>query len=242
MKRTPLILLLAMTGAHAESWLEGGLDHQHYSSGPAAGDTAYVAGSHREADRTLYGELLHYERFDHIDTQATAGIYQRMTADGKLHLEGSISPEALIKPRSAFYAGWYQALSRGWAIEPALQRLNYATVSVSRYSLLTEKYIGNWRGAYAVADVQLNGSSALNQRLQGDWFYGDRSRVGAGVAWGDDQESLASGVVKTPVRSVFVAGQHELSPRWSLTWQIQQIDQGDLYRQRGIRLGARYQF
>lgn len=236
------LLAISALPAAADDWVEAGLDQQRYTNNAPAADTAYVAATHRDSQRVIYGELVDYRRFGEVDQQATAGIYQQLTGSGKLHLEGSLAPGASIKPRGNAYAGWYQSLPGGWALEPGVQHTRYATVDVERYNLNVEKYIGNWRGFYAIADVHLAGSTALAQRVQLDWFYGTRSRVGLGHAWGDDQESLPGGVIKTPVRSEFLAGQHELGPRYSLIWQLQQIDQGALYRQHGGRLGIRIFF
>jgi len=226
----------------ADDWVEAGFDHQRYTNSAPSADTQYLAATHRDKQRVIYGEALQYQRFGQTDIQATAGIYERLTPTGQLHLETSLAPDAVIKPRSNVYAGWYQALPGGWAVEPGAQATRYATVHVERYSLNVEKYVGNWRFLYGVADVHLADSTALNQRVQTDWFYGERSRVGIGYGQGDDQESLPAGVVKTAVRSEFIAGQHELGQRLSLIWQLQQTDQGTLYTQRGGRLGIRVIF
>lgn len=248
----PSVILLPMACAtHAESWVEAGLDHQQFSSGASSAETSYVAASSKQATRTIYGELDHFERYDHIDTQGTLGIYQKVTGTGTLHLETALAPGAQIKPRTSLYGGWYQKLPQGWTVEPGMQYTHYVSdldpqsrvnLTVDRYSLATEKYISNWRLVYVIADVRLAGNSALNQRLQADRFYGDHNRIGVGYAWGDDQERDTSQVTTTPVKTVYVTGQHAFSPRWNLIWQVQQIDQGNLYRQRGARIGVRYLF
>ncbi len=243
MKRLGWVVLSAWAmPAVAQTWVEAAVDHQRYSRGFPSANTHSVSASHRSEARTVYGELQRFERFGLIESQSTVGLYEQVTATGQLHLEASGTPDAVIKPRFAGYAGWYQALPEGWAVEPGLQIIRYQTVDVRKQSMLVEKYAGAWRWAAALARIELQSESELNYRLQGDWFYGERSRLGAGVAWGDDQESLPNGVLKTPVRSAFVGGQHEVSSAWSLTWSLQQVDQGDLYRQRGGRFGVRYHF
>lgn len=224
-------------------WLSYSVDYQDYSKDFRSARSHTLAGSLKQAERTLYGEVSDYRRGNAHDVPVQLGIYQKITERGQLHVEGSWAANPQIKPKHQEYVGWYQALPSGWTVEPGYQWTRYQRVGVEKASVAVEKYWQSFRFAYGVARVTLNGESAFNQRLQTDWFYREDSKLSAGVAEGDDQEVLDTGVViQTPVSSYFLAGEHRISPQWQVLWQLQQSDQGDIYRQRGARLGIRYQF
>lgn len=244
MKTTLLAAALLVTALPvlAEDWLEVGHERQVYDNDAPDADTSYVGGSWTQDRQVVYGELSQYRRFNSRDVQTLIGGYAPLTRSGQLHAEGSFSNKPDIKARSQVYAGWYQVLPGGWTVEPGVQRTRYSEQQVTRYSVNVERYIANWRLLYGIADVRLDHESSRNQRVQADYYHGQRNRIGVGYAWGDDLESLPVGVVSTPVQSLFLTGQYQLTPHVSMTWQVQETDQGTLYRQTGGRLGIRYQF
>lgn len=237
-----LALLSMATAVQAENWIEIGSERQHFDNGQDDATIQSISGSYQGTDRVVYGEVSHHDRFGKQDTVAMAGLFQHLTAAGQLHLEASVSPDPELKPRNTVYAGWYQTLPKGWTLEPGAQITEYEDLRVERYSLNIERYLANWRLFYGIADVRLDDSSGLNHRAQADYYYGERNHIGIGHAWGDDQESLPTGVIKTPVKSYYLTGQHQLSPRLSLLYQIQDTEQGTLYRQTGGRIGLRFHF
>ena len=239
---TPICCTPLMAVADS-GWVELSADYQDYSKNFRSAQTYTMAGSLKQATRTLYGEVSDYQRGDAHDTPVQLGLYQNMTPSGQLHVEGSWTANPLIKPKHQEYVGWYQSLPSGWTVEPGYQWTSYNSVDVEKASLTVEKYWQAFRFAYGVARVTLNGESAFNQRLQADWFYRDGNKLSTGIANGDDQEVLDTGVgIQTPVSSYFLAGEHRVASQWQVLWQLQHIDQGDIYRQQGARLGIRHQF
>jgi len=234
---TPLIAA-ADTG-----WIELGTDYQRYSNGFSSAQNHTVSGSLKQATRTLYGEVSDYHRGNAHDSPVQLGLYQNITASGQLHVEGTWTANPMLKPEHQEYVGWYQTLPAGWTIEPGYQWTSYNTVDVEKASIIAEKYWQAFRFSYGAARVTLNGESAVNHRLQADWFYRDNNKLSAGIAHGDDQEVLDTGlVIQTPVRNYFLAGEHSIAKQWQVLWQLQHTDQGDIYRQQGARLGIRCQF
>ncbi len=245
MKRAFILTLLALLGSPAvmaEAWLEAGSERQHFDNGNDDATIQSLVASYKVRDRVVYGELTHQDRFGRQDTSALLGAYVPLTRRGQLHVEASVTPDPELKPRHTAYAGWYQSLPGGWALEPGVQSTQYRDLRVARYSLNVERYLSNWRLLYGIADVHLEGSSSLNHRVQADYYYGERNHIGVGHAWGDDQESLPGGVITTPVRSHYLSGQHQIAPRLSILYLIQDTEQGSLYRQTGGRFGLRYHF
>lgn len=232
------LMAIADTG-----WVELSADYQDYSNGFSSAQTYALAGSLKQATRTLYGEISDYQRGQAHDTPVQLGIYQQITASGQLHAEATLTASPLIKPEHQEYVGWYQSLPSGWTVEPGYQWTHYNTVDVEKASVTVEKYWQTFRFAYGAARVTLNGENAFNHRLQADWFYRDNSKLSAGLSRGDDQEVLDTGVViQTPVSNYFLAGEHPMARQWQVLWQLQHTDQGSIYRQQGARIGIRYQF
>lgn len=224
-------------------WVELSADYQDYSKNFRSAQTYTVAGSLKQDTRTLYGEVSDYQRGDAHDVPIQLGLYQQLTTSGQLHAEVNVATDPLIKPAHQEYIGWYQSLPAGWTIEPGYQWTHYNTVDVEKASLTVEKYWQAFRFAYGAARVTLNNENAFNQRVQADWFYRDGSKLSTGLARGDDQEVLDTGVViQTPVSSYFLAGEQRITNQWQVLWQLQHIDQGNIYRQQGARIGIRYQF
>ena len=244
----PLALLavgssLPLSAGANTGWVEMSGDYQHYSKGFDSAQTLSLAASLKQSSRTIYGEISDYQRGDVRDLPIQVGAYQAITGTGSLHVEGTWTANPLLKPKHQEYVGWYQALPQGWTIEPGYQWTQYNSVSVEKASIVVEKYWQAYRFVYGAGRVSLAGEQAFNHRLRADWFYHEQDKLSAGIALGDDQEVLPSGlVIQTPVRNYFIAGAHSLSPEWQLLWQLQQTDQGDIYRQQGARLGIRYQY
>lgn len=223
--------------------IEFSTDYQHYSNGFNSAQSYTVAGSLKQASHTFYGEVSDYQRGDAHDLPIQIGLYKNITAKAQLHVESTMTASPLIKPEHQTYVGWYQSLPAGWTVEPGYQWTRYPRVDVEKASVVIEKYWQNFRFAYAAARVTLNGERALNHRLQADWFYHDNNKLSAGMAHGDDQDVLDTGlVIQTPVSSYFLAGERSISREWQVIWQLQITDQGNIYRQQGARLGIRYQF
>lgn len=244
-------LALLLPGiATAADWLEAGYERQTYDAFTAAeyedSSTYTLSGNHERGRTVWYGELARLERFDRSDMQLMIGTYQPLTATGQLHGEAYLTPDADFRPRQQVYLGWYQALPGGWTLEPGYQTTRYPDVQVSRYNLNIERYIGDYRLFYGIADVRLNGNSELNHRIQADWYRDERSRYGLGTAWGDDQEvdleRAGEPVIVTPFRSWYLSAVQTLGSRVDLTAQLQTTEQEDRYRQTGGRLGLRYHF
>jgi YaiO family outer membrane protein len=235
--------LLPLQALANNGWVELSADYQHYSKGLSAAQTLSLNGSLKQEGRTIFGEISDYQRGNAHDLPIQLGLYQSVTATGSLHVEGTWTANPLIKPKHQEYVGWYQSLPQGWTIEPGYQWTTYESVSVEKASVVVEKYLGAYRFVYGAGQVSLAGEKAYNHRLQADWYYRDQEKLSAGIALGDDQEVLPNGqVIQTPVRNYFLAGTHNLNAKWQWLWQLQHTDQGDIFRQQGVRLGIRHQF
>jgi len=251
----PLLLPLA-TSVQADAfdpladtgWLEAGYEESRYDSlRPGRSFDPYritsVSGSLTHKNAVWYGELAFHDRFNTSDTQLLIGSYQPVTATGQLHVEAYVTEDADFRPRLQAYAGWYQKLPAGFTVEPGYQTSRYPAVNIDRYSLATEKYLGAFRIAHHIGLVQVSEQSEISQRLQLDWYRGERARVGIGMAWGDDQEQEENGdVTVRPVRSYFATLVQPVSPRLDLTASLQTARYDDLYRQNGGRVGLRYHY
>jgi len=238
-----IVSAMPLLASANSGWVELSTDYQDFTKGFQSAQTHTLAASLKQEGRTIFGEISDYHRGNVRDLPITLGAYQAITSTGSLHVEGTWTSNPVIKPKHQQYVGWYQSLPQGWTIEPAYQWTQFNTVDVERASVVVEKYWRDYRLVYGAARVTLADDSAFNHRVQVDWFYRDQNKLSAGFAFGDDQEVLPSGqVIQTPVRNYFIAGAHSLTPEWQMLWQLQQTDQGDVYRQQGARLGIRYQF
>jgi len=237
-------LVFVSLPALGDSWIEAGHQEQYNDNNSSDALTTYIAASTKTKNNlTLYGELSNFERFGRADEQAMLGTYAPITASGQWHGELSASNSADLRPIRSAYAGWYQTLPRGWTIEPGLQSKRYDNSTiVERYSFTTEYYFSAWRLAYSIAEIHQEASSSLNHRIQTDYYYSNRSRIGIGYGWGEDIESLPGGIFKTSVQSLYLTGQYQLNKKFNLVYQANNTKYESLYNQVGWNLGLRYFF
>ncbi len=242
---TALSLSILASNTWANTWLETGVELQHYTNGRANANIEYVAGAWQHNGLTIYGDAIRSDRFETIDSQFTLGGYIPVTASGKLHLETKLSPSRNLTPGHVLYAGYYWDAGNGWTLEPSYQVTSFSNLRVERTALVTEKYTGPWRFAYQIANVTLRDENALNHQLRADYFWNDIDRTGVFYAFGDDQEVVENdpnAISTTPVKAYGVTGMQTISGPWLLTYTLSQTKQGNIFTQTGARLGIRRNF
>lgn len=106
-----------------------------------------------------------------------------------------------------------------------------------------EKYLGDFRIAYALGLSHLHGASnSLNHSLTANWYYSDRSSIGISLNTGEETEAIGPGqVLETDVRGVSVSGRRRLTNRLGLQWWLGLHEQGDYYRRQYVGMALTIQ-
>jgi len=253
-----LLIALAPAAAQAQSAppadsprlraseIELGATQENLSKGLPDWRSLYLEGVHYIADRqTLYGGLRRAERFNKYDTEEWLGYYHPLAPAWTLLLEGSLSEQHQVLPKSSAFAQIAKQLPYGWGLNLGLRRSEYTTSGVSMLVAGAERYWGDWRAAYTLyAGRPDGGPSAEAHRLQLVRYYGERSSVRIAYTFGEEVENVGPpvGILTSKVRDLTINGRHWLAPDWALTWDLVAHEQGSLYRREGVRLGLRYRF
>ncbi len=156
---------------------------------------------------------------------------------------GTVGGNGGVLPSSSLNAQLNHALGDGWVASGGWLRRIYASANTNAYSVIAEKYLGDWRLAgtftYARAN-QVPVGSAL--RLQADRYFGDRGRLGVALATGREIDVTTGVPTASNVRSLVVGGKLPLGQAWAVLgeWGVHQ--QSSSYRRLGGRLGVEFQF
>lgn len=102
-----------------------------------------------------------------------------------------------------------------------------------------EYYVGNARASYTAVYGRLeSGDAGTAHVVQGDWYYGKRSRLGAVFAAGGEATRIdPASVIVADVRSAALTGRHWFADAWGVTYVASWTEQGDFYTRWGGMLG-----
>jgi YaiO family outer membrane protein len=242
-----LLALALWAGAAFGQEIEAGLSRETLSGGRDPWESRYLEGSWRFGERkTLYGTLRETERFGLSDSEALAGLYWPLGPAWTALVEASKSDSHRVLPRYAAYGELHYAFGRGWGVKAGLRHSEFTAAGVDVRVLGAERYFGAWRAAYTLYSGRPeragNWEEAHQARL--DRYYGERSSIGVAFTTGREAENVGPplGIVVSPVDNLTLIGRHWLTRAWALSYELLAHEQGDLYRRRGLRLGARYGF
>lgn len=239
---TPAPLVSAPLGTEVEA----GFTRDDLDSGFANWRSVYLEAAHRFAPRhTLYGSVRQTERFDLRDVEVAGGLYYPLTSQWTALVEASYAPEFRVLPRYSAFAWLHRALPYGFGAALGFRHSEFRKSDTNLLVGDLERYWGNWRGAYTLYVGRPEGATAgAAHRFQVNYYYGERSNVGASVTFGEEVENVGPpiGVTKTDVRALALFGRHWLASQWAVSYEIYTHEQGDLYRRNGVRLGLRYRF
>lgn len=195
--------------------------------------------------RTLYGSLRETRRFSLDDQELFAGAYVPLSTDWAAVVEGSTSPSHKVLARWSAFGQLHRKFANGWNLQAGWRHTEYNNTATSLASLTTERYWQNYRAAFTAYSGKLDGVAGTfpSGRVQFDYYYSDRDRIGVSLSTGREAENLgAAGVLVSKVRDAALIGNHWINPQWAMTYSANVHRQGDIYTRHGIELGVRRRF
>lgn len=243
------IVLLGLLLAHPAAALEGegGFTYERLDRDLPDWKSVYLELTHDfAARRTLFGLVRETDRFDQRDTEIAAGYYHPFGAAWTSLVEASASPDHHVLPEVSLLGQMSWLPGAGWVVSAGARYSEYTASSTRLLIGTLERYFGAWRAQYTLYNGKPeDAASATTHRLALDhYYYGERSRIGAALAWGREVEHVGPpvGLITSDVRAFAVLGRHWMTPAWAFTWEAGTHEQGDLYRRTGVRLGLRHRF
>lgn len=238
--------LAALRPQYPATEVEAGFSHENLSSGYSDWSSLYLEGVHHFAPRhTLYGSVRETDRFDLRDRQIAAGLYYPVGEYWTALVEGSYAPDHRVLPLYSVFGQLHRALPGGWGVALGYRHSEYNTSNPSAVVFDLERYFGNFRGAYTLYVGMLPGAPTVTaSRFALNYYYGERSQVGASFTIGEEVENVGPplGVTTTEVTNFAIFGRHWFTPAWAISYELIAQEQGSLYRYNGIRLGLRHRF
>ncbi|MDB5864498.1 MAG: hypothetical protein JWO70_2304 [Betaproteobacteria bacterium] len=160
---------------------------------------------------------------------------------------GAVDPFYNTTPKYTLYSQFNQALSNEWGLGFGVRQSEYNFATSHLLSVSAERYFGNFRGAYTLYANGIGGGvSGAAQRIQVNYFYGERNTIGLAYTTGRDVDHLGNATIGLPandVRDLTLSGRHWLSPNWAVTYDVLSQEQGILAtRRQGLRLGVSRSF
>jgi|GEM_PF-2108306 len=145
----------------------------------------------------------------------------------------SSSPSFLAKEEATIDLS--RRLGAGWVGGTRWRRRNYESASVNTIGLVVERYVGNYRFAYAPSRASLFADSAIVHAFTSSFYSKSGTQLNLTFASGEEIEAVAPGqILKTSVRSGAVSGRHPVNDYLSVGWRIGWHQQGALYRRSTI--------
>lgn len=147
----------------------------------------------------------------------------------------ALSPSPNFLPKEEWTIDLNRRLGAGWVGGTSWRRRNYDSVSVNTIGLLAERYVGNFRFAYALSRASLLSDSAIVHAVTSSFYSQSGAQLTLTLASGEEIEAVAPGqILKTNVRSNAVSGRHPINDYLSVGWRIGLHQQGALYRRSTI--------
>ena len=119
----------------------------------------------------------------------------------------------------------------------------YPLSTLDLFTVAGEYWFNRYRAGYTIYAASIDSGPLIwSHRGQLDRYYSDRSRVSLIASNGEEVESIGNGFfVVNEVQTLTLTGQHWLSRRWALTWEVGQA-WTTLYDKQRFRAGFTRQF
>lgn len=224
--------------------LDSGLIYDNLNNGYSNWKELYVSGSYRHSNRlTLFGQARATERFSQSDTELMVGANLDVGRHWLLSLDASTAPDAQVLPSWSLAGRVRRSLPKGFAVQAGWRHAEYTLSELDLYTLDGEYWFSNYRAGYTLYMASIDGGPIIySHRGQIDRYYRERSRVSLMASNGEEVESIGNGFfVVNEVQTLTLTGQHWLTQRWALTWEIGQA-WTTLYDKQRFRAGFTRQF
>ncbi len=230
--------------APSRARLDSGFIYDNLNNGYSSWKELYVAGSYQHSDRlTLVGQARATERFGQSDAELMAGVIVPVGERWTLTLDGSVAPDAQVLPSWSLSGQAKRSLPLGFGAQAGWRHAEYTLSTLDLFTAAGEYWFNRYRAGYTIYAASIDSGPLIwSHRAQIDRYYRERSRISLIASNGEEVESIGNGFfVVNEVQTLTLTGQHWLSQRWALTWEVGQA-WTTLYDKQRFRAGFTRQF
>lgn len=225
---------------------ETGGSYENLDRNFASWNSAYIGGFRSSGPRNnIYGRASQVQRFDMQDVSIMAGLTRPLSERWTLGLEADYNPAHHFLPQWALQGSAHFRMNHGFGALFNFRHAGYSLLDADTGSIGLERYWGNFRIAYTLYISQLQSAPepTFSHLGQIAYFYGDRNQVGIAIGGGQQVMLLGPGRLRNAdVESYALLGQHWVTPKWALVYDISLNVQGTAYTRYGATFGIRYAF
>lgn len=223
---------------------EAGMAYEQLSNNLPAWREQRLGGEWRQPDGQLvYGGLRTTSRYGLSDQEAHLGGVFPAATGLQFQAEVGASGSHRVLPEHYLSALIHVQPATGWSLTAGVRGTSYDSGTTQLAQFGVDRYIGAERFGYMLYEGGPSGAGrSPSHRWQWAHTYGDRDWFALSVAHGRETEYAGAGFRTSQVRSLALAGRHEVAPDWAIAWEVGSHRQGDFYTRRGLRLGLRHAF
>lgn len=218
-----------------------GAGRDDLSNGLPSWNEQFLELTRQEIKRNLYGvRLARSERYNEADY--SLGLYaQRTLPQGWFYGGGvTLADDSTFRPDLGFNTHVGLPFAGQWVANLAYRRSEYTDTTVSSIITSVERYVADFRFAYAVTQSRLHGASSFaSHTLTSNWYYRDNASIGITISTGKEAESLGNGqVLESDVSGLSLSGRYRFNDRYSLQWWLGTHEQGNFYRRQSVGMAV----
>lgn len=230
----------------AHSNFETGGSYENLDRNFASWNSAYIGGFRSFGPRSnIYGRASQVQRFDMQDVAIMGGLTRPLTERWTLGVEADYNPAHHFLPQWALQGSAHFRMDHGFGALFNFRHAGYSLLDTDTGSIGLERYWGNFRIAYTLYISQLQSAPepTFSHLGQIAYFYSDRNQVGIAIGGGQQVMLLGPGrLLNADVESYALLGQHWVTQKWALVYDISLNVQGTAYTRYGATFGIRYAF
>lgn len=225
---------------------ETGGSYENLDRNFASWNSTYIGGFRSFGQRSnIYGRASQVQRFDMQDVAIVAGLTRPLTERWTLGLEADYNPAHHFLPQWALQGSAHYKMDYGFGALFNFRHAGYSLLDTDTGSVGLERYWGDFRIAYTlyISQLQFAPEPTFSHLGQIAYFYGDRDQIGIAIGGGQQVMLLGPGrLINADVESYALHGQHWVTPKWALVYDISLNVQGTAYTRYGATFGVRYAF
>jgi len=209
----------------------------------------YLSAEHQFQNRQkIYSVITQTERFKLVDKELLIGFFTPINSNWNFLIDTSIAPDNKVRPKWSTFIQLQRSFNYGWNAYLGLRKTKYDKTDTQAFSFTIERYWKNFRFDYTAFATQISGpaittETLLTNALGGDYFYDNKSYIGAAVTSGKELEyDGSSNPPRSEVDALVIRGRHWLNNHWAISYSLLQHTQGTFYTRHGYRIGLRYRY
>jgi YaiO family outer membrane protein len=219
-----------------------GAGHDRLDNNAPSWNQLFANASHARDWGSYRFGLSRDSRFDEVDITLSLGAETEFATDWSAGVDIATVSNPQFQPELSYGGFIGRSLPDGWVVNLRYLQREYSGTSVGAQVVAVEKYVSDYRIAYALGHSRPRGASgSLGHSLTLNWYYSDHASIGININTGEETEAIGAGqVLQTDVNGVGLTGRRRLNDKLQFSWWLGTHEQGDYYRRTFLGMAVTY--